>query len=312
MPTHRIRARPPHASTETPVELITATDRVAEFLEDAAHYPGGPRTGGGLPAGRGPARVGTTGCRRRPADRRAVVADRRRHPAGRGGTEPVEADRHRRTGPDPHHAPARCHADEPPEHADGCRKGLSAGAHLRGRDHRGIVSTNAAGATTFKYGTTRDWVRGLSVMLACGELLDLERGQVRAADGRFAVETSNGTITVSGPDLSDARCAEALGRLSRGPRDGSDRPVHRVGGNPGNRDVGHAGHPAAAARKSVSSWSRSTTRPGPSGSPPGCATRRSRRDAPERVTGSTSSPSSTWTGGVSSCCARRGPIDGRG
>jgi len=63
----------------------------------------------------------------------------------------------------------------------------------------GIVSTNAAGATTFKYGTTRDWVRGLSVMLACGELLDLERGQVRAADGRFAVETSTGTIIVPVP-----------------------------------------------------------------------------------------------------------------
>ena len=63
----------------------------------------------------------------------------------------------------------------------------------------GTVSTNAAGATTFKYGTTRDWVRGLTVMLTCAELLDLERGQVRAADGRFEIETADGTITVPVP-----------------------------------------------------------------------------------------------------------------
>jgi D-lactate dehydrogenase (cytochrome) len=32
----------------------------------------------------------------------------------------------------------------------------------------GVVATNAAGAATFKYGTTRDWVEGLTVVLACG------------------------------------------------------------------------------------------------------------------------------------------------
>ena len=47
----------------------------------------------------------------------------------------------------------------------------------------GVVATNAAGAATFKYGTTRDWVNGLTVVLACGCVLDLERGQVRADPG---------------------------------------------------------------------------------------------------------------------------------
>jgi D-lactate dehydrogenase (cytochrome) len=51
----------------------------------------------------------------------------------------------------------------------------------------GVVATNAAGAATFKYGTTRDWVEGLTVVLACGHVLDLERGQVRA-DGRDGLE----------------------------------------------------------------------------------------------------------------------------
>ena len=40
----------------------------------------------------------------------------------------------------------------------------------------GVIATNAAGAATFKYGTTRQWVDGLTVVLACGCVLDLVRG----------------------------------------------------------------------------------------------------------------------------------------
>ena len=61
----------------------------------------------------------------------------------------------------------------------------------------GVVSTNAAGAATFKYGTTRDWVRGLTVVLADGSVLDLARGQVRAhPDGYFEVITNLGAQRV--------------------------------------------------------------------------------------------------------------------
>lgn len=58
----------------------------------------------------------------------------------------------------------------------------------------GAVSTNAGGAASFKYGVTRQWVRGLRVLLFNGDLLEIERGQavarpgqtigVRLADGR--------------------------------------------------------------------------------------------------------------------------------
>lgn len=44
----------------------------------------------------------------------------------------------------------------------------------------GVVSTNAAGAATFKYGTTRQSVAALTVVLACGHVLDIRRGDVRA------------------------------------------------------------------------------------------------------------------------------------
>lgn len=40
----------------------------------------------------------------------------------------------------------------------------------------GVIATNAAGAATFKYGPTRPWVQALTIVLACGCVLDLERG----------------------------------------------------------------------------------------------------------------------------------------
>jgi D-lactate dehydrogenase (cytochrome) len=48
----------------------------------------------------------------------------------------------------------------------------------------GVVATNAAGAATFKYGTTRAWVDGLTVVLPCGHVLDLVRGAVLADPDR--------------------------------------------------------------------------------------------------------------------------------
>lgn len=46
----------------------------------------------------------------------------------------------------------------------------------------GIVATNAAGAATFKYGSTREWVVGMTVVLSDGTVLRLWRGKQRAQD----------------------------------------------------------------------------------------------------------------------------------
>jgi D-lactate dehydrogenase (cytochrome) len=62
----------------------------------------------------------------------------------------------------------------------------------------GTVATNAAGAATFQYGTTRDWVRALTIVLPNGDVLDVERGATRASD-RFELVTSGGTIRVPIP-----------------------------------------------------------------------------------------------------------------
>jgi D-lactate dehydrogenase (cytochrome) len=58
----------------------------------------------------------------------------------------------------------------------------------------GTIATNAAGAATYKYGTTRAWVDALTVVLANGDVLDLHRGSTRG-DEAFEVEYSNGEVT---------------------------------------------------------------------------------------------------------------------
>ncbi|MFL2434397.1 MAG: FAD-binding oxidoreductase [Vicinamibacterales bacterium] len=64
----------------------------------------------------------------------------------------------------------------------------------------GVVATNAAGAATFKYGTTRDWVRGLTVVLASGQVLELTRGETIAhPDGYFEIVSESVVHHISIP-----------------------------------------------------------------------------------------------------------------
>jgi D-lactate dehydrogenase (cytochrome) len=64
----------------------------------------------------------------------------------------------------------------------------------------GTLATNAAGAATFKYGTTRQWVDAITVVLPTGDVLDLERGAVCAhADGYFDIDLARGPVRVPAP-----------------------------------------------------------------------------------------------------------------
>lgn len=66
----------------------------------------------------------------------------------------------------------------------------------------GAIATNAAGAATFKYGSVRRWVRGLTVILAGGDRLRIERGQIAASvEGRFVIETTAGELEVPVPGI---------------------------------------------------------------------------------------------------------------
>jgi len=63
----------------------------------------------------------------------------------------------------------------------------------------GIVATNAAGAATFRHGAVRPWVQELTVVLADGSELAVRRGEHRAQGHRLAVPTARGTINVPVP-----------------------------------------------------------------------------------------------------------------
>lgn len=63
----------------------------------------------------------------------------------------------------------------------------------------GSIATNAGGIRVIRYGSTREWVAGLKVVTARGEVLDLNRGLIKNASGydlRHLMIGSEGTLGV--------------------------------------------------------------------------------------------------------------------
>jgi len=77
------------------------------------------------------------------------------------------------------------------------------------------VATNASGARSFRYGATRSHVHRVRAVLACGEVLDVERGACQEEDGRFEIATLDGSvITVPAPRYPMPRIKNAAGYYS--------------------------------------------------------------------------------------------------
>jgi D-lactate dehydrogenase (cytochrome) len=194
-----LRSRAPRGAAS---HLIATNDRdvVAGYLEDAAHYHGGHatalfspsseaevadvlgRTSRVLPIG---AQSSLTGGATPMGE--ALVSTRRFNAIGQVGTDRV-----------------RVQAGVTLVELDAVL--VPAGRYyppaptFRGAFVGGTVSTNAAGAATFKYGTTRKWVESLTVVLANGDVLDVERGETRAHPDRyFELALSHGTVRVPVP-----------------------------------------------------------------------------------------------------------------
>jgi D-lactate dehydrogenase (cytochrome) len=191
---HRVVAHAPPPAD--PPELETRPDILSSFLDDAAHVPGGFAEGVAFPASigetaalvathpkilpigaqssltggatpRGGVLLGTRGLRRIEVDADGMVrvgagvplADLRRTLAQRGRYYP------------------------PVPTFDGAFIG-------------GTIATNAAGAATFKYGSTRQWIEALTIVLADGSLIDVRRRDVTAApDGSFELEAPSRRVT---------------------------------------------------------------------------------------------------------------------
>jgi D-lactate dehydrogenase (cytochrome) len=194
-----VRARPPHGPRAT-ARVTRDADLLASHLEDAAHFPGGHADGLVAPATE--------------ADvANAIAAARTVLPIGAqssltGGATPMgelllstaRMSQVELVGPDR----VRVQAGVP-------LAALDAALEQAGRWYPpaptytgafvgGTIATNAAGAATFKYGATRDWVEALTVVLATGDVLDIERGAVRAhRDGYFDLQLHEGTVRVPVP-----------------------------------------------------------------------------------------------------------------
>ncbi len=58
----------------------------------------------------------------------------------------------------------------------------------------GTVATNASGSRTFKYGSTREYVVGLKIVLPAGDVINLERGKLSANKFDAKLEAESGKI----------------------------------------------------------------------------------------------------------------------
>ncbi len=56
----------------------------------------------------------------------------------------------------------------------------------------GNVGANSSGALTFKYGATRDYVQSLDLVLANGDRIHLDRGEVKESNGALKLKTESG------------------------------------------------------------------------------------------------------------------------
>ena len=199
---HLARARPPHGEAGE-VERVTGSQDIAPFLEDAAHVPGGHTHEVVFPR-----------SEREVAD--TLTSARSVLPVGAqssltGGATPrgeivLSTARFR----------AMRDAGEGRVRAGAGVTLVEIGVWLRARDAiyppaptflgatvGGVVATNAAGAATFKHGTTRAWVDAVTIVLASGDVLDLRRGDCLAhPDGYIDVELARGVTRVPIPQYA--------------------------------------------------------------------------------------------------------------
>ena len=67
----------------------------------------------------------------------------------------------------------------------------------------GTISTNASGAKGFKYGSTRNYIKRLRIMLSAGDIIDIKRGEYFIKKGKtFQLKLKDKEIKINVPDYS--------------------------------------------------------------------------------------------------------------
>ena len=189
----RIAARPP-SSAAAPTPEADASS----YLEDAAHYPGGSAAGVLRPRS-----IDEVSACLRDTRRLLVVGAQSSLTGGatplgdivlstdRLNTISIVADRVRAGAG----VPLQTLQDELAK----AGRWLPPVPTYLGAFAGGAVATCAAGAATFKYGTVREWVDGVTIVLAGGDVLELSRGEHRATDGGFTIATASGDRAIRLP-----------------------------------------------------------------------------------------------------------------
>ncbi len=198
MASHTIHARRPRGEWSLPA-VIRDTDVVASFLEDAAHFPGGHAVGVAAPTSEAAiAALLTSAMSVLPVGAQSSLT---------GGATPdggivLSTSRLNKIldiGDDWVRAEPGVTLTDLDIALDRLGRYYPPTPTFAGAFVGGTVATNAAGAATFKHGTTRDWVKALTVVLASGDVLDIERGVTRAIDGRFELVLADRVVQVVVP-----------------------------------------------------------------------------------------------------------------
>ena len=199
MASHVIRARAAQGTSEA-VALQRDPDVLNAFSEDAAHFPGGHASGVAAPETE--AEVA-----RLLRDSRSVVAIGAQSSLT-GGATPMgdvvlstsRMNRILEIAGNRVRAQAGVTLTELDAALRRARRYYPPAPTFTGAFVGGIVATNAAGAATFKYGTTRAWVAALTVVLVTGDVLEIERGAIRAdPSGCFEIELADRNVRVPVP-----------------------------------------------------------------------------------------------------------------
>lgn len=199
MPGHRIRARPPRGAAPT-VALRTDHDLLAAYREDAAHYPGGHAQAIAVPSSEADIAALVTSCPRVLVVGAQSSLTGGATPMGDVVLSTTRLNRIIEIGDHTVRAQAGVTLTDLDAALAQAGKYYPPVPTFLGAFVGGVVSTNAAGAATFRYGTTRDWVEAVTVVLADGMVLDVSRGAtVAGADGYFEIERNGSTTRVPIP-----------------------------------------------------------------------------------------------------------------
>jgi D-lactate dehydrogenase (cytochrome) len=190
-----VTARPPSKGVPPP-----PNPQVAGYLEDAAHYPGGRS-----PAVAHPRSIEEVSALLRIADRVLPIGAQSSLTGGATPFDDIILATNRLTGLEITSDRVRARAGVPlqviQDELAKIGRWLPPVPTYLGAFAGGAAATCAAGAATFKYGTVREWIEALTVVLSGGDVLAISRGEFIATDDIFEIATARGVRTVRIPPI---------------------------------------------------------------------------------------------------------------